>query len=51
MIFSIKTLFFGYHVTERNINDLKKNSYEFGKPLQKSRISTLNAMYYKEVSG
>lgn len=30
MICNIKTLFFGYQVTERNINDLKKNSYEFG---------------------
>lgn len=30
MICNIKTLFFGYQVTERNINDLKKNAYEFG---------------------
>ena len=48
MICNIKTLFFGYQVTERNINDLKKMHMNLDKPLQKSRISTLNAIIIKK---
>ena len=52
MTCNIKTLFFGYQVTERNINDVKKTIYmNLDKPLQQSWISTLNTIYYKEVSG
>ena len=52
MICNIKTLFFGYQVTERNISDVKKTIYiNLDKPLQQSWISTLNTIYYKEVSG